>query len=175
MNRSPLFINVNVSVDSERGSSVVVSVVTTFPTDGEGPYGILSASSKPGATVTDVGGGVYTINFSAGTALTGEALFDSFLGEGSFAFIPRKSYTGHLIEEDGIMVEAISTEQADVYDDEQEPKGVDGDLDPKFTAGTALTGEALLGLHLHTTRESYTGSLMRKTELCSSSGGTSKS
>jgi hypothetical protein len=29
-------------------------------------------------------------------------------------------------------VEAISTEQADGYDDEQEPKGVDGDLDPKY-------------------------------------------
>jgi hypothetical protein len=91
MNSSPLFINVNVSVHSERDNSEVVSVVTTFPSDGEGPYGILSASSKPGAAVTAVGGGVYTINFTAGTALTGEALLDLHL------HTPRKSYTGRLM------------------------------------------------------------------------------
>jgi hypothetical protein len=91
MNSSPLFINVNVSVHSEKDNSEVVSVVTTFPSDGEGPYVILSASSLPGAAVTDVGGGVYTINFTAGTALTGEALLDLHL------HTPRKSYTGRLM------------------------------------------------------------------------------
>jgi hypothetical protein len=53
VNSSPLFINVNVSVDSERDNSRVVSVVIAVPSDGDGPYGILSASSKPGVAFTD--------------------------------------------------------------------------------------------------------------------------
>jgi hypothetical protein len=61
-----LFINVNGSVESERDDSEVVSVVITVPSDGDGLYGILSAVSVDNVTFTDVGGGVYTINVTAG-------------------------------------------------------------------------------------------------------------
>jgi hypothetical protein len=37
----------------------------------------------------------------------------------------------------GIKVEAISTEQAEGYGDELAPKGVDGDVDPKYESDIA--------------------------------------
>jgi hypothetical protein len=43
-----VFINVNASVDSERDDSELMSVVSTVPSDGEGPYGTLTATSVPG-------------------------------------------------------------------------------------------------------------------------------
>jgi hypothetical protein len=108
-----LFINVNGSVDCERDDSEVVAVVITAPGDGGGPYGKLSASSKPGVAFTDVGGGVYAINVTAGRADDREELLDTFLGAGSITFTPRKNFAGDLIGDDGIKVEAISTKQAD--------------------------------------------------------------
>jgi hypothetical protein len=43
--------------------------VIAVPSDGDGPYGILSASSMANVTFTDVGGGVYTINVTASKAV----------------------------------------------------------------------------------------------------------
>jgi hypothetical protein len=108
-----LLINVNASIDSERDDSELVSVVITVPSDGEGPYGTLSATSLPGVSFTNVGGGVYTINATAATADERETLLDNFLRVGSIKFTPRENFAGDLIGVDGIKVEAISTEQAE--------------------------------------------------------------
>jgi hypothetical protein len=132
VNSKPLLINVNASIDSERDDSELVSVVITVPSDGEGPYGTLSATSVPGVSFINVGGGVYTINATAATADERETLLDNFLRAGSIKFTPRENFAGDLIGVDGIKVEAISTEQAEGYGDELAPKGVDGDADPKY-------------------------------------------
>jgi hypothetical protein len=89
VNSKPLLINVNASIDSERDDSELVSVVITVPSDGEGPYGTLSATSVPGVSFTNVGGGVYTINATAATADERETLLDNFLRAGSIKFTPR--------------------------------------------------------------------------------------
>ena len=118
VNRKPLLINVNASIDSERDDSELVSVVITVPSDGEGPYGTLSATSVPGIIFFNLGGGVYTINATAATADERETLLDNFIRAGSIKFSPRENFTGDLIGVDGIKVEAISTEQAEGYGDE---------------------------------------------------------
>jgi hypothetical protein len=126
VNSKPLLINVNASIDSERDDSELLSVVISVPSDGECPYGTLSATSVPGVSFTNVG-----------TADERETLLDNFLRAGSIKFTSRENFAGDLIGVDGIKVEAISTEQAEWYGDELAPNGVDGDVDPKYESDIA--------------------------------------
>ena len=71
-------------------------------------------------------------NVTASLADERKTLLDNFLRAGSIKFTPRENFAGVLIGVDGIKVEAISTEQAEVYGDELAQKGVDGDADPKY-------------------------------------------
>ena len=75
------------------------------------------------------GSGFYTINATAATADERVTRRDSFLRAGSIKFTPRRNFAGDLIGMDGIKVEAISTEAADVCGYELAPKCVDGDAD----------------------------------------------
>ena len=132
VNRKPLLINVNASIDSERDDSELVSLVITVSSDGEGPYGTLFAMSIPRVIFLNLGSGVYTINATVATADERETLLDNFLRAGSIKFTRRENFAGVLIGVDGVKVEAISTEQADVYGDELAQKGVDDSADPKY-------------------------------------------
>jgi hypothetical protein len=62
---------------------------------------------------------------------------DSFLGACSIQFTQRENFAGDLIWEKGIKVKSISTEQAEGYCNEEAPKGVDGDADPKYESDNA--------------------------------------
>jgi hypothetical protein len=104
--------------------------VITAPSDGECPYGALIATSVPGVLFYNLRGGVYTVNATAATADERETLLDNFLRAVSIKFTPRENFAGDLIGEDGIWVEAIST-------DELAPKCVDGDADPKYESDIA--------------------------------------
>jgi hypothetical protein len=84
----PVFINVNASVDSGRDDSELVSVVITVPSDGEGPYGTLTATSVPGVSFYNFGVGVYTVNATAATAGERETRLDNFLRVVSTKFPP---------------------------------------------------------------------------------------
>ncbi|KAG7357174.1 hypothetical protein IV203_001862 [Nitzschia inconspicua] len=135
VNRVPLYINVNYGAD--RDNSEVVSLVITIPADAEGVYGSLTATSVPGVAFTDLGGGIYTVNVTAATPSERETLLNNFLGMGSIKFTPRENFAGELIGQDGIKVEAISTEGATGYDDGLAPKGTEGDLDPRIASDIA--------------------------------------
>ena len=68
----------------------------------------------------------------AATADEGETLLDNFVRAGSIKFTRRENFAGVLIGVDGVKVEAISTEQAEVHVDELAQKGVDDSADPKY-------------------------------------------
>ncbi|KAG7360730.1 PT repeat/fibro-slime domain containing protein [Nitzschia inconspicua] len=135
VNRVPLYINVNYGAD--RDNSEVVSLVITIPADAEGVYGSMTATSVPGVAFTDLGGGIYTVNVTAATPSEREILLNNFLGKGSIKFTPRENFAGELIGQDGIKVEAISTEGATGYGDGLAPKGTEGDLDPRIASDIA--------------------------------------
>jgi hypothetical protein len=93
--------------------------------------------SIPRVIFLNLGSGVYTINATVATADERETLLDNFLRADSDKFTPRENFAVDLIGVDGIKVEAISTEQAEGYGDELAPKGVDGDVDPKYESDIA--------------------------------------
>jgi hypothetical protein len=91
--------------------------VITVPNDGEGPYGTLTATSMPEVQFYNLGVSVYIVNATAATADERETLLYNFLRAGSIKFTSRENFAGDWIGEDGIWVEAISTEQAEGYGD----------------------------------------------------------
>ncbi|MEM9356422.1 MAG: type I secretion C-terminal target domain-containing protein [Pseudomonadota bacterium] len=110
-----LNINANRSADAQVDDSEVLSVRVTLPQDGGTAIGTLVATGtvNNGVTVTALGGGAFLIEGpGTGTAAQEEALIDAFLAGGGLALQPRAQLSGTYTGTDGILVEAISTEQA---------------------------------------------------------------
>jgi hypothetical protein len=59
-----------------------VCFVITVPSDGEGPYGTVSATPMLGVAFINVGGGIYTINHRQ-TQIMSSSLCDSDLSSGN--------------------------------------------------------------------------------------------
>lgn len=92
-------------------NSETLSVRITVPSDGFGPVGALSGATPAGVTLTNLGGGVYTVTATGATAAAREVLLDGYLN-GGITFTPRAQWSGNLTGTNGIRVDAISTESA---------------------------------------------------------------
>ncbi|MBL8883016.1 MAG: type I secretion C-terminal target domain-containing protein [Hyphomicrobium sp.] len=92
-------------------NSETLSVRITVPSDGSGPVGVLTGATPAGVTLTNLGGGVYTVTATGASAAAREVLLDSYLN-GGITFTPRAQWSGNLTGTNGIRVEAISTESA---------------------------------------------------------------
>ena len=107
---APLEIFANRSLDDD--DSELLSVVITLPKLGGEPIGTLSVPATiPGeiSFIPDVDEGIYRIVVNEDDAEQLENLLDDFLDD-DIIFTPRPGWNFTLLGEDGIMVEAISTE-----------------------------------------------------------------
>jgi hypothetical protein len=81
-----------------------------IPEDDDGPIGsVVETSSVDQVTMKELGSSTYEVTASGLTPVDREASLDTFLS-GSIAFQPRANWAGVRMGEDGIKVEAVSTE-----------------------------------------------------------------
>jgi hypothetical protein len=104
----PLNITATRSPDGDGSESLSVRI--TVPEDGTGqPVGIITGTPPSGVNMVDKGGGVYIITAPEDSPEAEEMLLNSFI-QGGIKFDPRDHWSGVLTGEEGIKVEAISTE-----------------------------------------------------------------
>jgi large repetitive protein len=110
-------LNIFANHSIDRDNSETLSVKVRVPSDALGPVGSLSpAFAVPNVFFTVSTNGTYIVTATGVDAATREASLDAFLENGGIVFSPRPQFSGSLSGAMGILVEAISTENANGAD-----------------------------------------------------------
>lgn len=132
----PVVLQVTAGRSVDEDNSETLSVVITVPSDKIGPVGsILQLSSQTGAYLTDKGNGVYEVTASGATPANREATLNAYLLD-KVAFEPRAHWASVLTGENGIRVDAVSTEAGETAPSNSLEAGTLGDIDTKTEKAT---------------------------------------
>lgn len=132
----PVVLQVTAGRSVDEDNSETLSVVITVPSDQLGPVGsILQLSSQTGAYLTDKGNGVYEVTASGATPANREAELNAYLLD-KVAFEPRAHWASVLTGENGIRVDAVSTEAGETAPSNSLEAGTLGDIDTRTEKAT---------------------------------------
>jgi hypothetical protein len=120
----------------DEDNSETLSVVITVPSDQLGPVGsILQLSYQNGAYLKDKGNGVYEVTASGATPVNREATLNAYLLD-KVAFEPRAHWASVMTGENGIRVDAVSTEAGETAPSNSLEAGTLGDIDTRTEKAT---------------------------------------
>jgi hypothetical protein len=132
----PVVLQVTAGRSVDEDNSETLSVVITVPSDQLGPVGsILQLSSQTGAYLTEKGNGVYEVTASGATPANREAELNAYLLD-KVAFEPRAHWARVLTGENGIRVDAVSTEAGETAPSNSLEAGTLGDIDTRTEKAT---------------------------------------
>jgi hypothetical protein len=137
---SPMLLQIFADRSADDDNSETLSIRVTIPSDTNGSIGDLSATSVPSNVAFNVlDNGVYIVQAAGATPQSREAALDAFLSS-NVRFQPRAQWAGVYLGDDGIKVEAISTEDAtggDLARPNNDFDGTVGDFDTKTEIAVA--------------------------------------